>query len=97
MIPESDTMPQKAMPKKNGEPLAPEVVERYLRSVLRKNVRILALRHLGGPKEGKGFGYGVPVLVEYEVRGEAGRTSRQRAGIARALRAAPVARSGPAQ
>jgi hypothetical protein len=57
VIPESDTMP-----KKDDEPLAPELVERYLRSVLRKDVRILALRHLGDPEEGKGFGYGVPVL-----------------------------------
>ncbi len=41
-------------------------VERYLRSVLGEDLRILDLRRLGEPEEGKGFGYGVPVRVEYE-------------------------------
>ncbi|HEY6341886.1 MAG TPA: phosphotransferase [Bryobacteraceae bacterium] len=73
MIPAFDTMP-----KNDDEPLTHEVVERYLRSVLRKDVRVLALRHMGEPEEGKGFGYGVPVLVEYEIDKLAGAT-RERA------------------
>lgn len=43
-----------------------EAVERYLGAVLGKDVRVIALRHLGEPEEGKGFGYGVPVRVIYE-------------------------------
>jgi hypothetical protein len=61
------------------QPLAPEILERYLRSVLRKDARVLSLRHLGNPEEGKGFGYGVPVLVEYEVEDELAGRTRERA------------------
>jgi Phosphotransferase enzyme family len=68
-----------AMTKNDDEPLAPEIVERYLRSVLRKDVRVLALRHLGEPEEGKGFGYGVPVLVEYETEDKLAGATRERA------------------
>ena len=46
-----------------------ETVERYLRSVLGKDVRVVELRRLGEPEEGKGFGYGVPVRVDYELAG----------------------------
>jgi hypothetical protein len=46
-----------------------EAVERYLRSVLGKDVRLLGLGRLGEPEEGKGFGYGVPVRVDYEAAG----------------------------
>jgi hypothetical protein len=46
-----------------------EAVERYLRDVLGKDVRVVALRPLGEPEEGKGFGYGVPVRVDYESAG----------------------------
>jgi hypothetical protein len=46
-----------------------DAVERYLRSVLGKDVRVLALGSLGQPEEGKGFGYGVPVRVDYESAG----------------------------
>jgi len=46
-----------------------ERVERYLRSVLGKDVRVLALGRLGEPEEGKGFGYGIPVRVDYETAG----------------------------
>jgi hypothetical protein len=46
-----------------------ESVERYLRSVLGKHVRIVALRRLGDPEAGKGFGYGAPVRVDYELEG----------------------------
>lgn len=44
-----------------------EAVGRYLRTVLRRDVRVLALRRLGEPEEGKGFGYGVPLQVDYET------------------------------
>lgn len=46
-----------------------ETVQEYLRSVLRVDVRVLALHRLGEPEEGKGFGYGVPLRVEYELPG----------------------------
>lgn len=45
----------------------PEAVGRYLRTVLGQKVRVLALRRLGEPEEGKGFGYGVPLQVDYET------------------------------
>lgn len=51
-----------------------ETVERYLRSVLGGDVRIVALRRLGEPEEGKGFGYGVPIRVDY-ARAGGGRDS----------------------
>jgi hypothetical protein len=44
-----------------------ETLERYLRSVLGSDAHILDLRRLGEPEEGKGFGYGVPVRVDYEL------------------------------
>lgn len=47
----------------------PEAVERYLRCVLGNHVRVVDLRRLGEPEEGKGFGYGVPIRVDYEVAG----------------------------
>ncbi len=46
-----------------------DAVERYLRSVVGEDVRVVQLRRLGDPEEGKGFGYGVPVRVEYERAG----------------------------
>ena len=42
-----------------------------MRSVLGRDVRVLNLRRLGEPEEGKGFGYGIPVQVEYETPGGA--------------------------
>jgi len=45
-------------------------VERYLKSVLGAEVRVLDLRRLGEPEDGKGFGYGVPVRVDYELAGD---------------------------
>jgi streptomycin 6-kinase len=44
-----------------------DTAERYLRSVLGQDVRVVALHRLGEPEEGKGFGYGVPVRVEYQT------------------------------
>jgi hypothetical protein len=46
-----------------------ETVERYLRLVLATEVRVVELRPLGEPEEGKSFGYGVPVRVDYELAG----------------------------
>lgn len=45
----------------------PDAIGRYLTGVLGSNIRVLALRHLGAPEEGKAFGYGVPVEIEYET------------------------------
>src|SRR5579863_3544534 len=42
-------------------------IERYLRSVLAEEIRVTGLCPLGEPEEGKGFGYGVPVRVDYET------------------------------
>jgi hypothetical protein len=42
-------------------------IERYLGSVLRKSIRVLSLHALGAPEEGKGFGYGIPLRVEYQA------------------------------
>ena len=44
-----------------------ETVERYLHSVLGKDVRVVELHRLGEQEGGKGFGYGVPVRVDYEL------------------------------
>jgi len=46
-----------------------ETAERYLRSILGKDVRVLDLRRLGEPVDGvgKGFGYGVPLRVDYQT------------------------------
>src|SRR5271156_5522697 len=44
-----------------------EAVERYLRSILGNDVRVVDLRRLGETEEGKGFGYGVPIRVDYEL------------------------------
>ncbi len=44
-----------------------EAVERYLCAVLGKQVRLLEFDRLGEPEEGKGFGYGVPVRLKYQV------------------------------
>ena len=51
-------------------------IERYLKSVLGSSVRILKQSVLAKPgkTEFKGYGYGVPVLIEFEVNG-----SRRRA------------------
>ena len=57
-----------AMPELNRETLKP-----YLESLLGQPVHILGLGPLGEPLQAdaiKGYGYGVPVLVEYEVSGQ---------------------------
>jgi hypothetical protein len=46
-----------------------DAVEQYLRSILGKDARLLELRRLGEPEEGKGFGYGLPIRVDYELAG----------------------------
>lgn len=47
-------------------------VETYLKSLFGKGVKVLALTRLGDPEDKltKGFGYGVPVRVDYESAGE---------------------------
>jgi streptomycin 6-kinase len=54
-----------------------ESVRVYLESFLGKTVEIVAMRPLGeteGKKTIKGFGYGVPVLIEYKVDGKSNRS-----------------------
>lgn len=51
-----------------------ETIERYLRSVLGDDVRVTWLSRLGEPEEGKAFGYGVPLRIDYET--SAGRAQR---------------------
>lgn len=54
-------------PKNSG--MNPGQVEQYLRTVLQEAVRVQALTPLGAPHGGsdlKGYGYGTPILVDYE-------------------------------
>jgi hypothetical protein len=48
-----------------------DAIERYLCSVLGRDVRVTTLSRLGEPEEGKGFGYGVPLRVNYVAAGQA--------------------------
>jgi len=50
-------------------------IERYLKSILGSSVRIVKQSILAKPgkKELKGYGYGTPVLIEYEAGGRPGR------------------------
>lgn len=50
-----------------------QAVERYLRSVLGDQVHVVNISRLGEPEAGKGFGYGVPLRVDYEIAGGAAR------------------------
>lgn len=45
----------------------PATIGHHLKAVLGSTVRVLALKPLGAPEEGKGFGYGVPLEIEYET------------------------------
>lgn len=49
--------------------LQQNVIEQYLGSVIGRDVRVVKLHRLGEPEEGKGFGYGVPIRVDYELAG----------------------------
>jgi len=52
----------------------PAAVGRYLEAVLRKPVRAVRVTPLGGGRQGdKGYGYGIPLRVDYEADGVAGR------------------------
>lgn len=47
-----------------------EIVERYLNSVFARKVRVIRLAELGGgDHEGKEFGYGTPIRVDYQIAG----------------------------
>ncbi len=53
--------------------LSPKQVESYLQTLLRRPVQILGLGPLGEslqPGTLKGYGYGVPIQIEYEVTGQ---------------------------
>lgn len=63
-----------------------ESVERYLQSVLRSPVTILAFSRLGespADRSGKGYGYGTPVRVDYVVDG------RHRCAVVHTIGAGP--------
>lgn len=56
--------------------LSPELLAPYLETLFRKPVRVLGLRPLGetaATGAAKEYGYGTPVLVEFELAGEARR------------------------
>lgn len=56
--------------------LTPRLLEPYLSDLLNTRVRVTGLSRLGEtPREGavKGYGYGIPVMVDYEADGKAGR------------------------
>ena len=52
--------------------LKAEEIERYLRSILGPSTRIVTLKVLGKSGEGeiKGYGYGMPLLIDYERDGK---------------------------
>ena len=53
--------------------LSPETLVAYLQSVLGQTVHVIGLSPLGEPLQAgaiKGYGYGVPIQVEYEVSGK---------------------------
>ncbi|HEX5226950.1 MAG TPA: phosphotransferase [Bryobacteraceae bacterium] len=50
-----------------------QAVEEYLRAVLGGDLRVVDIIRLGAPEEGKNFGYGVPLRVDYEIAGRAER------------------------
>jgi hypothetical protein len=53
--------------------LSPETLAAYLQSVLGQPVHVVGLSPLGEPLQAgaiKGYGYGVPIQVEYEVSGK---------------------------
>src|ERR1035438_3264799 len=53
--------------------LKQEEIERYLRSVLGARATVLRLVSLGGAHEGKdvkGYGYGTPIRVDYQIDGD---------------------------
>jgi hypothetical protein len=47
-------------------------IEHYLRSIVGSSAHVLSLEVLGEPRgdEIKGYGYGKPVLIHYEIEGE---------------------------
>jgi len=52
--------------------LKADEIERYLRSIIGSTARVLAVEVLGEPRgdQIKGYGYGKPVLIHYEVQGD---------------------------
>ena len=52
--------------------LKKDEIERYLRSILGPSLRVLSLEVLGEPRgdEIKGYGYGKPVLLNYQAHGQ---------------------------
>src|SRR5436190_7002598 len=53
---------------------SPAAVDGYLEAVLRKPTRAVCVTPLGGGRQGdKGYGYGIPLRVDYEAGGVLGR------------------------
>lgn len=51
-------------------PFEKEALQNYLDSIYKTSVEVVALRELTNPDEEiKGFGYGVPILIEVDVKG----------------------------
>jgi len=52
--------------------LKTDEIERYLRSIIGSTARVLGVEVLGEPRgdQIKGYGYGKPVLIHYEVQGD---------------------------
>lgn len=57
----------------NALPLGRENLEHYLSSLLRGKVRVSDVRELTDEEQLKGFGYGVPLLIEFMCDGDAER------------------------
>jgi hypothetical protein len=56
----------------------PEAVEAYLTNLLGRRVKVVGLSRLGAPESSadvKGFGYGVPLCVDYQPEGSPPRTA----------------------
>ncbi|HZM33108.1 MAG TPA: aminoglycoside phosphotransferase family protein [Burkholderiales bacterium] len=55
-------------------PFVPAAVEAYLSRVYGRPVRVMRITPLGGGRQGdKGYGYGIPLRVDYEIDGAARR------------------------
>jgi aminoglycoside phosphotransferase (APT) family kinase protein len=55
-----------------SSPFTPDSLARYLNALHRQPVHVLAVTPLGGGRQGdKGYGYGIPLRVDYELHGKA--------------------------
>lgn len=67
-----------------SERFTPAAIQAYLRTVLGREVSAVRVTPLGGGRQGdKGYGYGVPLRIDYEMEGEA------RRGVIESVRPGP--------